>query len=253
MSHHASIDGVTPAAPKNLYACLAEPEVRGLSHLQAYLVDRIKRAAIRQLHATPRGDRFLLGMYLNGEEASQQILHEKLNLNPPAWLARQIHQHLAEEHIHVELFAQALGVTARCRANHSVFTGLGWLKLARWRLLTAHYQSQFAYGVLVPALATALCAEQMASRVLRRHCDTIGTQHPRYPLLSRVLADEQRHVLLCTHTLQRLVTPVEEAALARLLRRARAIDASFGTCGALAMLAAGVFHRMLPAQQRGDH
>jgi hypothetical protein len=252
MNDTAAVDSMSPAVPQKLYTCLDAQAAHGLAALRAYLVDRIKRTAIHQLHATERGERFLLTMYLNGEKDSQQILHEKLALDLPAWLARQFRQHLAEEQRHVQLFAQALGLTDHHRAHRKIVTGLSWFKLRRWNRLTLDYQPQFAYGVLIPTLATALCAEQMACRVLRRHCDTIGKAHALYPLLSRVLADEQRHILLCAHTLQRLVAPAEEAELARLLRRARAIDASFGTCGALAMLAAGVVHRLLPAPQKGD-
>lgn len=41
-------------------AAFTRPDTRGLTALQARLVDRIKRAAIRHLHASARGERLLL-------------------------------------------------------------------------------------------------------------------------------------------------------------------------------------------------
>ena len=64
------------------FACLAVPQARGLAALQARLVDRIKRAAILQLHASPGGERLLLRLYLDGEEASQRILQDRLFNHP---------------------------------------------------------------------------------------------------------------------------------------------------------------------------
>lgn len=83
-------------------------------------------------------------------------------------------------------------------------------------------------------------------RVLARHCATIGDAHPLYPLLSRVLADETRHVRLCSDTLRRLVAPSEAAHLAVLLDEIRAIEAGFGVTGALAMVAAGWLQSLRP-------
>ena len=72
----------------------------------------------------------------------------------------------------------------------------------------------------------------------------IGSQHGMYPLLSRVLSDEKRHVQLCQDTLQKLVAAEEIPALKRLLVEVRAIDASFGISGAIAMYAAGIYYRV---------
>ncbi|MEK8043892.1 hypothetical protein AAB986_36515 [Burkholderia contaminans] len=117
----------------------------------------------------------------------------------------------------------------------------------RWRRLAQRHAPHFSQGVLVPAYATGLCAEQMAMRVLARHCATIGDAHPLYPLLSRVLADETRHVRLCSDTLRRLVAPSEAAHLAVLLDEIRAtIEAGFGVTGALAMVAAGWLQSLRP-------
>jgi len=224
------------------FACLAVPQARGLAALQARLVDRIKRAAILQLHASPGGERLLLRLYLDGEEASQRILQDRLTGTQPAWIARQIAQHLAEEQGHTALFAAALGTQP---ASSLAPDGLSRRKMARWRRLEDRYAPQFGQGALVPAYATALCAEQMALRIMGRHCATIGPQHALYPLFARVLGDEERHVRLCAHTLQRLVAPHEAAQLARLLAEIRSIDAAFGISGAVAMYAAGVLYRGL--------
>jgi len=234
------------ASPSAAYACLAIPAPRGLAALQARLVDRIKRAAIRQLHASPGGERLLLRLYLDGEEASLQILQDRLTAEQPEWVTRQVRQHLAEEEVHTRLFAAALGKTTTARLAPE---GLSRRKMARWRRLSGRYTSQFEAGSLVPAYATALCAEQMAVRIMRRHCETIGAEHALYPLFFRVLGDEERHVRLCAHTLQRLVAPHEAAPLARLLAEIRAVDAAFGISGAVAMHAAGLLYRALACVQ----
>lgn len=233
------------------YHCLAAPEPQGLAALQAHLVDRIKRAAIRHLHASRRGEQLLLRMYLAGEEATERALHEELMPEPPAWLARQVEQHLADERRHTELFAAALRAAGGRAVARLAPDWLSRRKIARWRRLANRHAPHFAHGVLVPAYATGLCAEQMATRVLRRHCETIGTQHALYPLISSVLADEHRHVRLCALTLQRMVEPTEAARLSALLEEVRAVDAGFGVSGALWMYAAGLFHRVLPCPQQG--
>jgi Mg2+/Co2+ transporter CorC len=87
-----------------------------------------------------------------------------------------------------------------------------------------------------------MCAEQMAQRVLARHCEVIGGAHTMYPLFSRVLADEAHHVQLCKDVLRQLVAPAEAASLAALLHKTRAIDARFGVTSALVMYATGWFY-----------
>lgn len=235
-----------PAAHDSVaHACLVTPEPGSLRGLQARLVDRIKRAAIVHLHASARGERLLLRMYHDAEEASQSILIEQLDQQSDAWLMRQIRRHLDEELAHTALFAAALGERG---ASPSRLTpsGLSRGKLARWRRLADRHAQYFAQGALVPAYATALCAEQMAVRIMHRHCDTIGPGHALYPLFSGVLADEHRHVRLCAHTLQRLVAPHEAQRLGMLLDEVRSIDAAFGVSGAVAMYVAGLVARALP-------
>ncbi|MGT0191952.1 hypothetical protein ACJ51O_03870 [Burkholderia pyrrocinia] len=240
-----------PASPQAMHGerfdCLDVPVPHGAARVRAYLVDRIKRAAIRQLHRSTHGERWMLCMYLIGEEATECALHDDWAGQPPDWLAPRIEQHLADERRHAAAFADALrvrGVAPSTKPHEP-----DWLsrrKIMRWRRLAQRYAPQFAQGVLVPAYATGLCAEQMAMRVLARHCATIGDAHPLYPLLARVLADETRHVRLCSATLRRLVAPSEAAHLAALLDEIRAIEAGFGVTGALAMYAAGWIQSLRP-------
>ncbi|MCQ4384341.1 hypothetical protein NO136_20965, partial [Clostridioides difficile] len=69
------------------------------------LVDRIKRTAIRQLHRSTHGERWVLRMYLLGEEATECALHDDWTGQPPDWLAPRIEQHLADERRHAAAFA----------------------------------------------------------------------------------------------------------------------------------------------------
>ncbi|MGS0896249.1 hypothetical protein ACVBGC_27505 [Burkholderia stagnalis] len=247
MSTAGELPAASRAAPDDGFDCLDAPVPHGTARIQAWLVDRIKRAAIRKLHRSMQGERWMLRMYLIGEEATECALHQDWAGQPPDWLAPRIAQHLADERRHAAAFADALrmrGMTA------SVSHAPDWLshrKIVRWRRLAQRHARHFAQGVLVPAYATGLCAEQMAMRVLARHCATIGDAHPLHPLLASVLGDETRHVRLCADTLRRLVAPSETTHLAALLSEIRAIDAGFGVTGALAMYAAGWIQALRPA------
>jgi hypothetical protein len=231
-------------------ASLIAPPVRGLPAMQARWVHRIKRAALRQLHASVAGERLLLRMYLIGEESSEIALQSDLIGQPPAWLARQMEMHLEDERRHAALFAAAL--TARgaiapmpSSAQPDVFT---LRKIAQWRALADRYGTGFSAGHLIPAFAIGLCAEQTFTRVLQRHCALIGAAHPLYPLLAGVLGDEDRHVRLCQRTLARLVLPSEYERLTSLLNEIRAIDRAWGVSGALIMYTAGAALRLCSAR-----
>ncbi len=231
-----------PAPP----ACQQAPLLRGWPGLQARLVHAIKRAALRQLHASAAGERLLLRIYLIGEEATEIALQRELIGARPDWLARQMDQHLADEQRHARAFAAALAERGAPRAPSEP----DWLsrrKIAQWHSLAKRHAGHFSSGLLVPAFAIGLCAEQMASRVLQRHCALIGARHPLHPLLAGVLADEERHVRLCSHTLARVVAPREQPALAALLREIRGIDRSYGVTGAIGMYLAGLALRLRPA------
>lgn len=221
------------------FGCLKAPRAQGLSGLQARLVDRLKRAALQRLHRSPRGERLLLRMYLAGEDATERALLDELMPQSPPWLERQVEQHLADERRHVTLFTDALCAMGDDGTRRMEPDWLSRRKIQRWQRLAHRYAGHFEHGLLVPAYATGLCAEQMAERVLSRHCAVIGTKHSLHPLLSKVLADEKAHVRLCETTLRRIVAPHERAQLASLLRDIRVVDASFGVTGALAMYVAG--------------
>ena len=228
-------------------ACLQVPAAGPLAALQARLVDRIKRAATRQLHASPGGERLMLRIYHAGEEASQQLFHKEIITGAPPWLQRQLRQHQAEEEGHTKLFADALAAHGAARGTGLSPTGLSQRKIARWTRLRDKHAAHFGNGSVVTLYAILMCAEQMAMRIMDRHCDTIGAGHPLFPLFSRVLADEVRHVRLCAHTLQRLVAEHEAAPLVALLADIRSIETRFGVTGALGMYAAGLAYRALAA------
>lgn len=238
------------------FDCLAPPQLRGWPALQARLVHHIKRAALRQMHASRSGEVLLLRLYLVGEESSEQALQRELRASAPDWLSRQLDQHLADEQLHARLFADAIaerGGNAQAAASPDEAPQPDWLsrrKLARWQRLIARHAPYFSHGSLVPAYAIGLAAEQMASRILQRHCALIGPQHALHPLLTRVLADEDRHIRLCSRTLQRCVAPHEEARLAQLMREVRDTERGFGVTGALGMYLAGLALRLRPGAAR---
>lgn len=227
------------ALPEQAAPCLQPPAGSGWQRLQAWAVDGIKRRALRRLHRSVRGEILLLQVYLAGEEATERSLQQELLTTAPAWLAQQAARHLAEEEAHARAFATQIEARG---GQPGQFTEPDWLsrrKIARWRRIAQAHAPGFAQGLLVPAYAIGLCAEQMAERVLARHCDTIGPAHPMHALLARVLADERRHVRLCAHTLQRIVAPAEQSQLQALLAEVRAVDRSWGIASALGMLLAG--------------
>lgn len=242
MSPHAD------AAP--LPACLTAPTLRGLPALQARWVDRIKRAALRQLHASVAGERLLLRMYLIGEESSEIALQSDLLGEPPAWLARQMEKHLADERHHASLFTAELTARGGIAPEPSSLRpdAVTRRKIAQWRELAHRHGRSFSAGHLIPAFAIGLCAEQTFARVLRRHCTVIDDGHALHPLLVAVLGDEDRHVRLCQHTLARLVPPDEMGRLAAMLEEIRAIDRAWGVTGALIMYLAGAALRLWPAR-----
>jgi hypothetical protein len=224
------------------------PQLRWAARWQAVCVDRIKRAALRQLHATTAGECHLLRMYLAGEVATEVALKDDMLQSPQKWLQRQVQHHLCDEARHARLFAEALGVRGvRVDPQDPSIAPqdpVSRRKLRQMHALARAQTARFQAGVLVPAYALGLCAEQMAQRVLTRHREVIGPMHPLYPLLSDVLSDEERHVRLCAHALRRLVRPEERAALAALMQKVRAMDRAWGITGAISMWALGLICRV---------
>ena len=225
-------------------AAFAAPRLCGWPRLQAWLVDRIKRAALRQLHASRAGELLLLRVYLIGEEATEKTLQHELMPTAPAWLQRQVDQHLREEQEHSELFAAAMRERGMQPPAELRPDWLSRAKIGRWQRIARRHAPHFQQGVLVPAYAIGLCAEQMAERVLNRHCAVLPADHPLQPLLARVLHDEGKHVRLCMRTLSLSVSEAEMPHLQRLLAEARAVDRSFGVSGAVGMYLAGAWLRL---------
>ncbi len=234
-----------------LHTSFAPPVLSGWPRLQAQWVNYIKRAALRQLHASNAGERLLLRIYLIGEQATEIALQRELVTEPPDWLVRQMDQHLAEEQEHVRAFGAALAQRGDVNVAHSQAQP-DWLsrrKIAQWHSVAHRYETLFANGLLVPAFAIGLCAEQMATRVLERHIRLLNQMphgHALQPLLVRVLADEGRHVRLCGEALTRLVEPHEQSVLQKMLAEIRAIDRSWSVTGALGLLLTGLIFRLLP-------
>ncbi len=220
------------------------PPQHGWPRLQSWLVDRVKRAALRQLHASRAGELLLLRIYLIGEEATEKTLQHELMPTPPEWLERQVQQHLQEEQGHSEAFAAAMRARGVEPQTPLLPDRLSQAKIRRWHDIAQAYAPQFGQGLLVSAYVIGLCAEQMAERVLARHCKVLAVEHPLYPLLTRVLSDERKHVRLCQRTLNRIVRPEEQPQLQRMLAEARAVDRAWGVSGALAMYLAGIGLRL---------
>lgn len=229
----------------------APPALPGWPRLQAQWVNDIKRAALRQLHASNAGERLLLRIYLIGEQATEITLQRELVTEPPDWLVQQMDQHLAEEREHVRAFGAALAERGEDNVaySHAQPDWFSRRKIAQWHAIARRYEASFANGLLVPAFAIGLCAEQMATRVLERHVqllNEIPESHPLQPLLVRVLADEVRHVRLCSDTLTRLVEPHEQLAFKKMLDEIRTIDRSWSVTGAIGLLLIGLIFRLRP-------
>ncbi|SEQ68168.1 hypothetical protein SAMN03080615_02352 [Amphritea atlantica] len=231
--------------------CCDPPVLYGWLRLQAQWVNAIKRAALRQLHASHAGERLLLRIYLIGEDATEIALQQELLSEPPDWIVRQMEQHLNEERQHVRAFAAALEERGETTVAQSTAQP-DWLsrrKIAQWHAIAHRYESSFKSRLLVPAFAIGLCAEQMATRVLERHIrllQQISPSHPLLPLLVRVLSDEGRHVQMCSGALIRLVEPHEQGTLQKMLAEIRAVDRSWSVTGALGLLSVGLLLRLLP-------
>ena len=186
----------------------------------------------------------MLRVYLIGEEATEKTLQHELMPTAPAWLQRQVDQHLREEQEHSELFAAAMRERGMQPPAELRPDWLSRAKIGRWQRIARRHAPHFQQGVLVPAYAIGLCAEQMAERVLTRHRAVLPADHPLQPLLARVLHDEGKHVRLCMRTLSLSVSEAEMPHLQRLLAEARAVDRSFGVSGAVGMYLAGVWLRL---------
>ena len=164
---------------------------------------------------------------------------------PPDWLAPRIEQHLADERRHAAAFADA----ARARRRAVGCT-------ARFRLVEPAQDHAMAPACAAPCAAfrkacscrpgaTGLCAEQMAMRVLARHCATIGDAHPLYPLLARARRRDAACPALLGHAAPSGCA-VRGSASRRVAERDPRDRGRFRRDGALAMVAAGWFQSLRP-------
>lgn len=232
-------------ADLTLKGSLEEPRGKVTERLRSWLVDRIKRRAIHHLHRSRRGEVLLLRIYMIAECKTADVCQQQQMLpSLPEWLKRPMAWHLAEEQTHVEIFSQEI---ASRGAIPDLGQQLDWItrhKIRQWERIAERYIPRFQEGALIPAYAIGLCAEQMARRVLTRHSSVIPDKHPLQPILRRVLRDEEKHIRLCKHVLERLVSPSEQQDLANLLREIRTVDRSWGTRGAIIMYLTGLYYRV---------
>lgn len=224
-----------PALPRD---GLQAPPPGLLEQWRICWVNAIKSRAIRLLHKSRQGELLLLRMYFLAEATTVNgIANDVSPLAMPEWLVAVNAQHLQEEGLHIKLFAEAIKARGGQLPKARKLDWLSRHKVRKWLAIAQHYRSRFAWDGLVPAYAIGLCAEQMAMRVLERHCRAIAPQHPLQALLSRVWADETQHVETCAEVLQKLVQPEESAALRTLLAEIRRVDRAWGFATAVGLYA----------------
>lgn len=211
-----------------------------------WLLERVKRPALRLLHRTRAGEAVLVRIYLFAEEhAERAVLLDDVVLGAPAWLSRWLSVHREEEARHAQLFRhhlRELGVTPKDAAGR--IDPVSRYKL--WRLLRLVRASagRFDQGALVPALIVAGVMEEMGARVFARHVEVLqarGAPSPLLEILRTALADERRHARACARSVEKLTWPSERDAAADVYRRAHRIERQFGVTGALLLLFTGAF------------
>lgn len=203
-----------------------------------FCVDAIKCRALRLLHKSRQGELLLLRLYFLAEGAAVSgITNDVRPLPMPEWMVPVNIQHMQEEGQHIKLFSEA--ITAR-GGQVPKDRSLDWLsrrKVGKWLAIAQHYRSQFAWDKLVPACAVVMCAEQMAMRILERHCRAIAPQHPLYALLSRVWSEETQHVNTFAEVLNKLVRPEEQADFCAMLAEIRRVERAWSLTTAAGLYA----------------
>jgi hypothetical protein len=208
------------------------------------LLEATKRPALRLLHRTRAGEALLVRLYLEAErQAEQSAPWAPMLTSAPRWLAVWLDHHRADERRHAELFANRLrGLTGEHAEARAGFDPISRRKLAALHRLVVRHSASFGAGALVPALAIAWRMEEMGVRVFARHVDVLADHRPDaalLPVLRGVLDDERRHAKAARRCVERLVSPHEEAALGRLVKRVDAIERRLGVAGALLLLSTG--------------
>lgn len=220
---------------------LRQPEYGMLDKLRQRGVTLLKNAATRLLHQSSAGELLLLRMYFMGEIASVDgISHEVSPWPMPVWLQEQNRQHVQDEGQHIRLISEAIRRHGGQVPHKADLDLISRHKVKRWKQLALNAAPQFSVGRLVPAYVIGLCAEQMALRVLNRHCQLIGPSHDFYPLLDRIRQDEIQHVEYCARALESLVSDEEIPALLTLLQQIRRIDQSWGLTTMAGLLLVGI-------------
>jgi rubrerythrin len=210
-----------------------------------WVLEKTKRPALRVLHRTRAGEALLVRLYLEAERHAERAAPwEPMLAGAPRWLAAWLEGHRADERRHAGLFAERLrALTGESGdAAGGGFDAVSRRKLAALHRLVIRFAPEFGAGALVPALAVAWRMEEMGVRVFARHVDVLAAARPDAPLLpvlETVLADERRHARACRRSVERLVRPDEEAALASLVERIDRIERRLGVLGALLLLTSG--------------
>jgi rubrerythrin len=208
-----------------------------------FLLEAIKRPALRVLHLTPAGEGLIVRLYLEAEQHAERAAPwERWLASGPRWLRAWLEQHRAEERRHAALFAAHLAALGQTRPAARGFDWVSRRKLRALHGLIERFGPRFAAGPVVAALAVALRMEEMGVRVFNRHVEVLEQTAPAarlLPVLRAVRADERRHARACSAALRRLVLPAESADLEELLRRIDRTERRAGVWGALAMFVAG--------------
>ena len=235
------------------------PAMTPCRRAQAWLVDLVKRRALRSLHATSRGEALLLEAYLWAEEGAEgAILDDLRSAALPPWLANQVARHADDEARHASLLRDRLSELGGAR-------GLPVDRLSRWKLralerIVLGSACGFREGQKVPLFAVAFRMEAMGVRVLERHLEVCATLEARAgkalatrAVLAGIAADERRHVLACERTLLGLVDAAELPLLVEILHRIDKVERAFGISSSIALWVSGGYFQVLRAAQRlGD-
>ena len=208
------------------------------------LLEATKRPALRLLHRTRAGEALLVRLYLEAERHAERAAPwEPMLASAPRWLAAWLDHHRADERRHAALFADRLrALTGRDDDARGGFDPISRRKLAALHRLVVRRSGAFGAGPLVPALAIAWRMEEMGVRVFARHVEVLADVRPDAPLLPvlrAVLDDERRHARAARRCVERLVSPHEQPALARLVTRIDAIERRLGVAGALLLFSIG--------------
>ena len=198
-----------------------------LEQLQRVAVDAIKTHALRLALRSPRAQAQVLTEYLWVEEGAESTaLDRSRSVEPPAWLAKLIAAHLADERRHAGLLRARLaelGTASPREAPAIAHAKLWWIQRA-----CAPFLDAFAAGPIVVLLAVAARFEATGVRVFARHLAVLDPDATDAVMLREILADEKRHAKSCAAAAKRMVRADEQGTFEALSARIAEIDRSFG-------------------------